>query len=601
MCASDVNEIQPNAINPLSFVLKPIRLYLFLASLIAALGSMLTLVPLIGIAYFVKALFLGHSTMEMFSVDLSNALWILLGCLGSLLLGMFLITLSEFIAHLADHKITGILQKDITQHLTQLPLGWFTQRSSGEVKQVIQDDMGQLHSLTAHFYPAVGRALGIIIIAVIFLFYIDWRMAVLSLLPFVGFVFFLRKAMHASEQNIQDFAVQMGQINSAAVEFTRVIPILKTFAQSGQASMGYQQAVRTFAHAFKVFTGPLVKSMAHAHAMISPITILGVVMLSGAIFIYLGWLNPIDLLAFVLIAPAICAPTLLLHTLLHDLQASYAAAQRILALLEKPILRVSPTAQSLVLEDQAVCFHQVSYAYDQAHEVLSQLNFSLQPGTFTAIVGPSGAGKSTIAQLILRFFDPSQGHITLGGVDLRNIQPNMLYQQIGFVLQDTQLIHASLYDNIALGRSNATQQEVEQAAKAANIHDRIMRLPKQYQTMIGDEIQLSGGERQRISIARAILLDPPILILDEATAAADIENEMAIQNALSNFAQHRTLLVIAHRLETIMHAGRILVLDQGKIIEQGTHTQLLTHQGLYAQLWSHLDKHTQQSTGETLC
>jgi ATP-binding cassette, subfamily B, bacterial IrtA/YbtP len=601
MCATDVKEVQPQQVNPLSFVLKPIQMPLFFASIIAALGSMLTLVPLIGIAYLVKAMFVGHSAMGIFNLDSSHVLWTLLGCLGCLLLGMLLITLSEFIAHLADHKITGILQKDITQHLTQLPLGWFTQRGSGEVKQVIQDDMGQLHSLTAHFYPAVGRALGIIITAVFFLFYIDWRMAILSLLPFIGFVFFLRKAIHASEQNIQDFATQMGQINSAAVEFTRAIPVVKTFAQSGQASMGYQQAVRTFAHAFKVFTRPLVKSMAHAHAMISPITILGVVMLSGAIFIYLGGLNPIDLLVFVLIAPAICAPTLLLHTLLHDLQASHGAAQRILGLLEKPILQVSPTAQSLALEDQTVCFHQVSYAYDQTHEVLSQLNFSLQPGTFTAIVGPSGAGKSTIAQLILRFFDPSQGHITLGGVDLRNIQPSMLYQQIGFVLQDTQLIHATLYDNIALGRSNATQQEVEQAAKAANIHDRIMRLPKQYQTMIGDEIQLSGGERQRISIARAILLDPPILILDEATAAADIENEMAIQNALSNFAQDRTLLVIAHRLDTIMHADRILVLNQGKIIEQGTHKQLLTNQGLYAQLWSHLDKHTQLSTGETLC
>lgn len=243
----------------------------------------------------------------------------------------------------------------------------------------------------------------------------------------------------------------------------------------------------------------------------------------------------------------------------------------------------------------------MSYAYNQAHQVLSELNFSLQPGTFTAIVGPSGAGKSTIAQLILRFFDPSQGHITLGGVDLRYIQPSMLYQQIGFVLQDTQLIYASIYDNIALGRSSATRQEVEQAAKAANIHDRIMRLPKQYQTMIGDEIELSGGERQRISIARAILLDPPIFILDEATAAADIESEIAIQNALSTFAQHKTLLVIAHRLETIMHADRILVLDQGKIIEQGIHTQLLSQQGLYARLWSHLDPHTQQSTGETLC
>lgn len=601
MCATDIKAGQPQPASPLSFILKPIRTSLFLASFIAALGAMLTLVPLIGVACLVKARFAGHGAMGMLNADLSNALWIGLGGLGSLLVGMLLITLSEFIAHLADHKITGILQKNITQHLTQLPLGWFTQRSSGEVKQVIQDDIGQLHSLTAHFYPAVGRALGIIIIAVIFLFYIDWRMTVLSLLPFIGFIFFLRKAIHASEQNIQDFASQMGQINSASVEFTRAIPVVKTFAQSGQVSLGYQQAVRTFAHAFKVFTRPLVKSMAHAHAMISPITILGVVMLGGAIFIYLGWLDAIDILAFVLIAPAICAPALLLHTLLHDLQASQGAAQRILALLEKPILDVPATAQSLLPADRTVCFHQVSYAYNQAHQVLSDLNFSLQAGAFTAIVGPSGAGKSTIAQLILRFFDPSQGHITLGGVDLRHIQPGMLYQQIGFVLQDTQLIHASIYDNIALGRSSATRQEVEQAAKAANIHDRIMRLPKQYQTMIGDEVELSGGERQRISIARAILLDPPIFILDEATAAADIESEIAIQKALSTFAQHKTLLVIAHRLETIMHADRILVLDQGKIIEQGTHTQLLSQQGLYARLWSHLDQPTRQSTGESLC
>lgn len=601
MCESDVNEAQPRYINPISFILKPIRIYLFLASSIAALGSMLTLLPLIGIAYLVKFMFVEHNTIEIFSLNSSKVLWIILCCFGSLLLGMLLITVSELIAHLADYKITGILQKRITQHLTQLPLGWFTQNSSGQVKQVIQDDMSQLHSLTAHFYPTVGRALGIIFLAVVFLFYIDWRMAILSLLPFIGFVFFLRKAMTASEQNIQGFANQMGQINSAVIEFTRAIPIVKTFAQSSQASIGYQYAVRTFAQAFKIFTRPLIKAMAHAHAMISPITILGIVMLSGAISIEVGWLNAIDLLAFVLITPAICAPTLLLHTLLHDLQASHSAAQRILDLLEKPVLHVSSIVQTPVLKDHSINFHQVSYAYDQSHQVLSQLNFSLQPGTFTAIVGPSGAGKSTIAQLILRFFDPSQGHITLGGVDLRNIQPNTLYQQIGFVLQDTQLIHASLYENIALGKSNATQQEVEQAAKAANIHDRIMSLPKQYQTIIGDEVQFSGGERQRISIARAILLNPPILILDEATAASDIENEIAIQNALSNFAQHRTLLVIAHRLDTIMHADHILVLDRGKIIEQGLHAELLTNQGLYAQLWSHLDKHTQQSMGETLC
>jgi ATP-binding cassette subfamily B protein len=291
----------------------------------------------------------------------------------------------------------------------------------------------------------------------------------------------------------------------------------------------------------------------------------------------------------------------LLHTLLHDLQASQAAAQRILALLDTPVLPMAKGNPQLQIQDSSIDFHQVSYGYTEQHQVLSDLNFSLKSGTITAIVGPSGAGKSTIAQLLLRFFDPVAGKIMLGGVDLRDIQTTTLYQQIGFVLQDTRLIHASVRDNIALGRPNANQQEIENAAKAANIHDRIMALPQGYQSIVGKDAQLSGGERQRISIARAILLDPPILVLDEATAAADIENEIAIQDALSKFAQGRTLLVIAHRLDTIMNADQILVLDQGKIVEQGTHEALFAQQGLYHQLWSYTEKHVHTQMGEASC
>jgi len=601
MCASRVKEAQPRYSKPLNFILRPIRSKLILSSVTAVIGSMLTLAPLIGMTFVISYMFTDMMTFGALGESNSKIIWVIFISISSLLLGMLLVTISELIAHLADHEITGLLQKDITEHLTQVPLGWFTARSSGEVKQIMQDDIGLLHSLTAHFYPTVGRTLGTIIVAVIFIFMMDWRMAIIALLPFLGFAIFLRKAMNASGNNIQEFAVQLGQLNSASIEFSHAIPVVKTFGKTGQASQGYQQAVHSFAQAFKAFTRPLVKSMAHAHAMISPITILGVVLGSGIIFISLGWLKPIDLLPFLFVTPAICAPVLLLHTLLHDLQASNGAAQRILALLETPVLSVTKADQKISIKNNHICFHQVSYFYEEQRPVVSHLNFSLEPGTITAIVGASGAGKSTIAQLLLRFFDPVEGKITLDGVDLRDIETSTLYRHIGFVLQDTRLIHASIRENIALGCPNASLEEIEQAAKAANIHHKIMTLPHQYESIVGDDIQLSGGERQRISIARAILLDPPILVLDEATAAADIENEIAIQDALSRFSQGRTLLVIAHRLDTIMYADQILVLNQGEIAERGTHQSLLAQKGIYAQLWSYTESNSSKPLGETSC
>lgn len=567
---------------PISQILSSIRPRLIVAAVLAALGSMLTLVPLAGIAH-VATLALGNTPSGELQGDIG---WTVLFSIVSVFAGLALISAGELLAHLADNQLTRGLRLSAAQRLAKVPLGWFTGQASGEVKQAMQDDIATLHSLTAHFYTSVGRALGAIAISVLYLFFMDWRMAIVALLPFPGFFLFLRHAMKASSANMQGFVEKLGHLNSATVEFVSGIPVVKAFGSSGQAHGGYSKAVDGFADAFLNFARPLVARMAHAHAMIAPVTVLGVVLIFGALFSYLDWMAPVDILPFALVAPGICAPLLLLHTLLHDLGGATGAAQRVQALMKTPVLEPLTADQQQVPANQEVRVENVSYAYSEGHQALSNISFTLEPGTVTAIVGSSGSGKSTIARLLLRFFDPSEGRITLGGADLRQIESTELYRRIGFVLQEVRLINASVRENIALGRPSASQQEIEDAARAANIHDRILSLPHGYDSVVGEDAQLSGGERQRVSIARAVLLDPPILVLDEATAAADASNEVAIQDALSRFAQGRTLLVIAHRLDTIMHADRILVLENGAIVEQGNHASLLAEQGRYARLWT---------------
>ena len=564
---------------PISRILQPIRGRLIAAALLAGTGSMLTLVPLAGIAQ------IAHIALDPALAH--GEVWpVILASVACLFAGMTLISLGELAAHLADNRLTHRLRLQAMQRLGQVPLGWFTSRASGEVKQAMQDDINTLHSLTAHFYTTTARAVGAIAISIIYLFAMDWRLALVAILPFPGFFLFFGRAMKASGGNMEQFVAGMGRINNAVVEFVNGIPVVKAFGATGRAHGSYRAAVDAFAEAFATFTRPLVGSMANANALIAPVAVLGVVVLAGTVFVALDWMAPVDILPFALVAPGISAPMLLLHYLTHDLNNATGAAQRVQALLDTPVLAQPAPDEQQLPNGTEIRMEGVAYAYDGQHKVLSDINLTLRPGTVTAIVGASGSGKSTLARLLLRFFDPSEGRITLGGVDLRHIATPELYRRIGFVLQEVRLIHASVRENIALGRPSASAHEVEVAARLANIHERILALPRGYDAVIGEDAQLSGGELQRVSIARAVLLDPSVLVLDEATAAADAENEVAIQDALSRFAQGRTLLVIAHRLDTIMHADHIVVVENGAIVEQGSHAGLLADKGRYAQLWA---------------
>ena len=311
-------------------------------------------------------------------------------------------------------------------------------------------------------------------------------------------------------------------------------------------------------------------------------------------------MNPVDLLPFLLLGTTFGARLLNIAYGLGGIRAGMLAARRLQNTLDEPDLVVRDDGEAHQDSGATVVFDKVGFGYRPGAPVIHDVSLTLRPGTVTALVGPSGSGKSTLAALLARFHDVEQGSIHVGGQDIRSMTADQLYAQVGFVLQETQLVHGTVAENIALAVPDATAAQVEQAAREAQIHDRIMRLPHGYDTMLGAGTGLSGGERQRLTIARAILADTPVLILDEATAFADPESEYLVQQALNRLTRDRTVLVIAHRLHTITRAHQIVVLDQGRIVERGTHDELLSADGRYRRLWEggRRDRVTAGATGE---
>ena len=524
-----------------------------------------------GLAPLLAVVELGRSLLSPGPADPEHVRFVVLAGAAGLLVRLIFTGASSGLGHLLDGHVQLAFRRQLAARLGRVPLGWFARRRTGELAKVVGDDVSAVHPFIAHTPGELVSAFVVPLVSLVYLLTVDWRLTLVTLIPAVLAMAAVPLMMTATRQREQAaFDASMGRVASSVVEFVQGIAVVKAFGGSGRAHRRFTVAVDDFVGDFYRWVIGLSPIAAAMSLALSPPFVLLVVLVGGAVMITSGALAPADLLPFLLIGLGLTAPLAALGHGFDDVQAARRAVGRIAEVLAVPAL---PEAQHPVApQGHRVELRDVRFAYDE-REVLHGIDLVLEPGTVTAIVGPSGSGKSTLVQLLPRFFDPTHGAVLLGGVDLRELDPRELHRRISFVFQDVRLLRASVLDNIALAVPHADPEDVMCAARAANIHDRILELPHGYDTVLGDETGLSGGEAQRIAIARALLADTPVLVLDEATAFADPQTEQAVRQALGAGGE-RTVLVIAHRQETIADADTVVVLADGSIVEQGRPAQL---------------------------
>lgn len=509
----------------------------------------------------------------------SHAAALVLAIAASTLLHM----LALWQSHVAAFDILRDLRLRMARHMGKIPLGLVRARKSGEARRLMIDEPEKMELAIAHALPeGVSAALLWLVVSVL-LFVVDWRMALAAIAVVPVSALALSVAMRNQFAWMKDYQAASERMNGAIVEYLAGMPVIRMFARSGarfaqtaQTIEDYVEMETRMGRAYIPLGGMFYTLILANICVILPV---GIWLMSA------GEITLSTLMLFVIFGANYSAPLMRLFNLMHNFAHISMSATAIQTLLDTA---PQPEGTADTIGTHEVRLENVQFAYPGgAGDALSDVSFTARAGAVTALVGASGSGKSTAASLIPRFYDVDGGAITIGGHDVREMTISALMEEVAFVFQDTMLFTGTVAENIRYGDAEASEADVHAAARAAEAHGFITALPQSYDTPLGaGGVHLSGGEKQRIAIARAVLKDAPILILDEATAFADPDSEAAIQTALARLAQGRTVIMIAHRLHTIRDADRIVVMDQGRVAEQGRHDDLIAQNGIYAQLWA---------------
>lgn len=545
--------------------------------LFVSLGMLLSICPILVIYKVIKSLFL-YGKLEQSTIQ-----FCIYG-LAAVVLSYCLTYIGGILCHKFSYVLIANLKKKILFHIGNLPLGFFTGDNKSKIRQVLESDMNQIEGYFSHQLPNLISTLALILAMIIVMLKINLILGLTTLLIiFVGLgiqIAIMAKIIKSGGLE-KNFAI-LDQINSATTEYVKGMPEVKIFGTGAKSFKTFSKSVGEY----REFTSSMT-------SMIRPgFVSFRMFILSVATFIVpVGILlmsrnNNLDFatvfIFYLILAPAISVPALKLRDFAEGMNLLNEVILRIYEIIDEKELTIENSEEEIKGHDLE--FENVSFSYGN-EEVLKNISFFAKQGEVTALVGYSGAGKSTIGTLIPRFYDPSEGSIKIGGVNIKNIPINVLMDNIAFVFQDSDLITDTVFNNVAMVKTGSTKEDVIKACKKARCHDFIEKLSNGYDTVLGKGTYLSGGEKQRIAVARAILKNAPILVLDEATSFADSENEYLMQEALSELVKDKTVIMIAHRLNTIEHANQILVISDGKIAERGKHEDLILADGIYKRLF----------------
>lgn len=554
---------------------------------LSSLAAVLSFIPYIAIYYIIRELVKVYPDFSSMDVQVIIRLgWL---ALGGIVLNILTYFAALMCSHLAAFGTLYELKVNFATHLARVPLGFHVLTGSGKLRKIMDENIEKIEGFIAHQLPDIVASLVAPVVMLAILLVIDWRMGIACIAGIAVAIYIQIKGYsnEGARRMMVKYQDALEDMNNASVEYIRGITVVKAFGQTVYSLHRMHDAIKNYTKMVIPYTLSWENTMSAFLTAVNNIYLFLVpvgILLSQGTKDYTSYAG--TFIFYLVFVPSIAAIlTKIMYVTTNGMQIM-GGVERMDEVLSQPPLPQPEQGSSISSYD--IEFEHVSFAYTgQDSKALSDVSFRAEQGQVTAIVGPSGGGKTTIANLIPRFFDVTEGSIRIGGRDVRELTSEYLMEKVSFVFQDVFLFKLSVLENIRMGNPAATDEQVLEAAKAAQCHEFVERLPQKYQTVIGSRgIHLSGGERQRIAIARAIIKDAPVIVLDEATAFSDPENEYLIQKAFERLMKGKTVIMIAHRLSTIRSAGKIIVMDNGILTEQGTHDELMAVQGKYRDMWN---------------